>query len=44
MKSDRRLGEADDALNRIEIAVKAGFGAASALLSGGHSPCRRRLG
>jgi ATP-binding cassette subfamily C protein CydC len=33
--SDHRLSEADDALNRIEMFVTAGFGAASALLLGG---------
>lgn len=34
MKSDRRLYKADDVLNRIEMFVTAGFGAASALLLG----------
>jgi ATP-binding cassette subfamily C protein CydC len=35
MASDRRLAKADDALNRIETFVTAGFGAASAILLGG---------
>jgi len=35
MASDRRLSEADDTLNRIEMFVTAGFGTASAILLGG---------
>ncbi|RCW82736.1 thiol reductant ABC exporter subunit CydC [Phyllobacterium bourgognense] len=35
MASDRRLSQTDDALNRIEMFVTAGFGIASAILLGG---------